>query len=300
MNYLWIETEAKLFCLLIIVFLWFFQMKTPQNQWGKLKYVYLFSLVASILSFLQKVTGIYNEESYILNLLNIAFGICCALTIYFWGEYAFGMKRRSITIPKRLLMLSGALIFGCLSYFSLRYKTNAVLFVNTLAMMVVFVVSQYNKIRIDNLTKLYNRYGMDEEIREQLQQYKHDRNNSFYIIACDLDNFKHINDTWGHQEGDRALVLIATALSKVGKIFDSKVFRIGGDEFIIITDTSEENLATEVVDAVKSELDNISFRDDFDIEMSMGVTLYDGLTHIDELLNNADKKLYQTKKSKKC
>ena len=165
--------------------------------------------------------------------------------------------------------------------------------------MLVFIISQYNRIKIDNLTKLYNRYGMDEEIREQLQQYKHDKNNSFYIIACDLDNFKYINDTWGHQEGDRALVFIATALSKVGKRFNSKVFRIGGDEFIIITDTSEETLATEIMDAIKSELDNIGFRDDFDIEMSMGVALYDGITHIDELLNNADKKLYQAKRKSK-
>ena len=155
---------------------------------------------------------------------------------------------------------------------------------------------QHNKIRVDNLTKLYNRYGMEMELKEQLRQYEREHADSFYVIACDLDNFKHINDTWGHSEGDRALVLVAGALSRVGKKYNSDVFRIGGDEFIIITDTSEEGLANDVANEIKSEFDKIEFRDDFDIKISIGIALYDGVTAIDELLNSADKKLYEAKK----
>ena len=154
-------------------------------------------------------------------------------------------------------------------------------------------LEQYNKIRIDNLTRLYNRYGMDVELKKQLHQYKKDKEDSFYLIACDLDNFTHINDTWGHLEGDRALKLVAGALGKVGKSFSAGVFRIGGDEFVIITDKSPKGLDSEIVKAVEAEMDKLEFRDDFDIKMSIGTALYNGITPIDELLNKADKKLYE-------
>ena len=155
------------------------------------------------------------------------------------------------------------------------------------------------KILTDKLTNLHNRYGMNEEIREQLHQYAKDKNDSFYLIVCDLDNFKHINDTWGHLEGDRALILISSALLKVSEKFNSEVFRMGGDEFVIITDTSEEGLADNIIESIQEELDMIDFRDDFDIRMSMGVSLYDGKTHVNDLIESADKKMYEVKKKAK-
>jgi len=299
MNSLFVETEAKIFCLLIIVFFGAFQTKSSQIQWPKIRYVFLFSGIGSVLSILQGIAGAFSEETSVYILINIAFGLCCALSAYFWGDYACGIKKVTLTVYKQFLMSVGALVFGCLAYFSSKYRVNTALYISTFAVIIVFAVSQYNKIKIDNLTKLYNRYGMEEEIREQLHQYARDKNDSFYIITCDLDNFKHINDTWGHLEGDRALILISAALSKVGKMFDSEVFRIGGDEFVIITNTSEQGLADDVTEAIKKELDELDFRDDFDIKMSMGIALYDGVTHINDLLNSADKKLYEAKKINK-
>lgn len=299
MNSLLVGIEAKVYCLLIIAFLWVFQIKIPHPQWKKLRYVFFLSFGEVVLSIIQDVAGAFLEELYVHNVFNIISGLFCFVLFCFLYVYFLGSRKSTLTIYKRLLMLIGGLVFGCLGYFSSKYRVGTAIYISTFAIIVVFAVSQYKKIKMDNLTKLYNRYGMDEEIRQQLRQYAHDKNNSFYIIACDLDNFKHINDTWGHSEGDRALVLIAAALSKVSKMFDAEVFRIGGDEFVIITDTSEEGLATEVMDAVKHELDNVDFRDDFDIKISMGVALYDGVTPIDDLLNNADKKLYQAKRLSK-
>lgn len=166
----------------------------------------------------------------------------------------------------------------------------------TFAVIGLFVLEQYNRIRTDNLTKLYNRYGMDAELKKQLKEYRREPKDSFYLIACDLDNFKHINDTWGHPEGDRALSLVAKALQKVCRAFSSNVFRIGGDEFIIIiADNLQEDIDVKITDAVKREFDWIEFRPDFDIRISIGVALYDGVIPIDELLKNADKKLYEAK-----
>ena len=168
-----------------------------------------------------------------------------------------------------------------------------------ISFVALFINAQYKKILTDNLTKLPNRYGMDEEIHEQLMQYKRDKNDSFYIIACDMDDFKTINDTWGHSEGDRALKLIAGVLIRAAENNDSMAFRIGGDEFIIITDTSEYGIAENICNDIKDALKEVDFRDDYTIKISMGVKLYDGTMTISQLLNNADKELYEVKRSRK-
>ena len=136
-------------------------------------------------------------------------------------------------------------------------------------------------------------------MREQLKQYQKENNDSFYIISCDLDNFKHINDTWGHEEGDRALIMVADVLFKIGKMYDCSAFRIGGDEFIIITDKSDPGLDEKIIKVIKEELDRLVFRDDFDIKISLGSSLYDGTSSIEDILNKADKKMYEAKRKSK-
>ncbi len=179
------------------------------------------------------------------------------------------------------------------------YGINIMTYAIFSSLLMIYSNLQHKMMITDNLTEMPNRYGMDDEIQEQLRQYARDKNDSFYIIVCDMDNFKTINDSWGHPEGDRALRLIADVLTSVAEQYDSEVFRIGGDEFVVITDTSEFGLADKVCEAIKNALDNIDFRDDFDIKMSMGVSLYDGKCEISELINGADKKLYQAKRKTK-
>ena len=230
---------------------------------------------------------------YVAFLLCFGAAICFGFSVYFWTGYAFETK---LTIAEKIIFALVSVVLGFSFYYLELYKINALIYILVFAILVSFVKELYDTIRRDNLTKLYNRYGLDVELREQLRQYEKDNKDSFYIISCDLDNFKHINDTWGHKEGDRALILIAGVLSKVAANFNSEVFRIGGDEFIIITDKSEEGLAEEVTKAIKDEVDKIDFRDDFDIKISLGTTLYDGVTPISELLDNADKKMYEAKR----
>lgn len=292
MNNFLLETESKLFCVLIIAFLHIFQKQSFQHRCIENKLLYLFSVIGILFSALGDVVPKENVQ----NLCFAMSGFSYFLASVFGCIHVLKITECETTSFKKALCTFVCIIFGILSFYSLSYGLDTASFVIAFAVMVVFVAEQNNKIRVDNLTKLYNRYGMDAELKEQLRQYKREPSDSFYIIACDLDNFKHINDTWGHPEGDRALILISRALAKVGKRFSSGVFRIGGDEFVIITDTSEETLAIDITNAIKNELDNIDFRSDFDIEMSIGIALYDGVTPIDELLNSADKKLYEAKK----
>lgn len=280
------ELEIELFCLLITGALYFFQTRNFQYRCNGYNFVYLFSLLGILSSFVSGVAAnIYVQQvSLVLE----------------WCFYVVGVLLWCKYIIKKSVMIKilVSVLYAALTFWTLKSDLNMHTYILIFVMITTFVFDQYNKIRVDNLTKLYNRYGMDVELKEQLRQYEREHEDSFYIISCDLDNFKHINDTWGHLEGDRALVLIAATLSKVAKKFRSNVFRIGGDEFVIITDKSEKGLADDITAALKEELDNIEFRDDFDIKMSIGVALYDGETPVNELLNNADKKMYEAKKNK--
>ncbi|MBO7218215.1 MAG: GGDEF domain-containing protein [Clostridia bacterium] len=281
MSGLFIGVEAKLFCLLIVGFLFVFKLVffNPSIR-QRLSYIALF------LGVVLSIVGDYILRLYTQMVFFGLCGICYAAAVFLLFE-----KESSLYLG---IVSTGTAI--C-TFCSMTLGYNAATYAVILALIIAFSVELYNKIRMDNLTKLYNRYAMDLELKEQLRQYKKEKTDSFYIIACDLDNFKYINDTWGHPEGDRALVLIADILSRVAKAFSSNVFRIGGDEFIIITESSEEGLAEEIEEAIKEELDCIDFRDDFNIEMSIGAALYDGATSIDNLLSAADKRLYEAKRN---
>lgn len=292
MSSFFLETEAKIFCLLIIGFLWFFQLTSPQKKSNAQKLTYLFSVFGVLFSFLKDIPF---DAAYIQNICDAAFGINYALLTFFMLRYAAETKNKE---NKTVFALASA-VLGIMAYFVSKCGMNTPVYLSLLAVISVFAVKQHDKIRVDNLTKLYNRYGMDEEIKEQLSQYAREKSDSFYIISCDLDNFKHINDTWGHLEGDRALVLISAALTKACEKFDAEVFRIGGDEFVIITDTSEEGLAVLVTEEVKKEIDGINFRDDFKIKISLGTALYNGEADVNVLLESADKKMYEAKKVNK-
>lgn len=274
MNIFYVITEAKIFCLLIIAFLFFFNMRTLKKDCISNIFFYIFSLLA----------------------VSLHLGIFCFLSAFFWFEYVFGREKCQKENTLKVIRLIVSFTCWVLCYYLIKFETTLSIYILTFFVVVGFSIYQYKKIIVDELTGLYNRYGMDAEVERQLGQYRRKSTDSFYVIACDLDNFKHINDEWGHHEGDRALVLIADALAKVGKRFSSGVFRIGGDEFVIITDTSEEGLATEVAEALEEELDNVNFRDDFEIKISIGYALYDDKTPIKELLKKADKKMYEAKK----
>ena len=248
--------------------------------------------------------GLTVKEIFISVFCKVFCIIVSLLVVYFGRSFARVEEKKfsGVYFILPILCVFGIGLDICLlnsDYYLLSCGVSLVIYVLVIYSIYSLLYAQKTKILTDKLTNLHNRYGMNEEIREQLHQYAKDKNDSFYLIVCDLDNFKHINDTWGHLEGDRALILISSALLKVSEKFNSEVFRMGGDEFVIITDTSEEGLADNIIESIQEELDMIDFRDDFDIRMSMGVSLYDGETHVNDLIESADKKMYEVKKKVK-
>lgn len=145
----------------------------------------------------------------------------------------------------------------------------------------------------DKLTGVLNRHGLSNILQETLPKPK------LSALLIDADNFKRINDQYGHQTGDLVLIELAKIFQKVVRPEDI-IARIGGEEFlIIIKDTEKENIlkiaerirkATE--DQVIYDLSNNEIK--FTISIGVATLFEDGKT-IDEAITVADKRLYKAK-----
>jgi diguanylate cyclase (GGDEF)-like protein len=149
----------------------------------------------------------------------------------------------------------------------------------------------------DPLTNLRNRRGLYEELSELIyrsRRYKY----SSAVIYVDLDGFKHVNDHFGHEAGDRLLTQVATNFKSIVRQTDS-VARIGGDEFIVlITDIDgETSLITKIESLLKEASRPLQFKGHkIEIGASVGIALYP--EHGDDaetLLHHADQAMYQAK-----
>ena len=150
----------------------------------------------------------------------------------------------------------------------------------------------------DPLTGLANRLLCIDRLSQTLKIAARN-NHKIAVIFIDLDNFKHINDHFGHQVGDEVLKHVASSIINHIRKADH-IARIGGDEFmLILNDISEKNRVNEILDHINEEfcLPLESQNHSIKISLSMGISLYpdNGLDR-DELISFADKAMYQSKK----
>lgn len=150
------------------------------------------------------------------------------------------------------------------------------------------------EIRRDSLTGLLSRMQM--EVRAQ---FLIERRQPFSLILLDIDRFKSINDTYGHDEGDRALCVIANMLHKSIKQIDS-AYRYAGDEFILIIESDKAEAADRVVERLKSNLDkyNQAGQKRYALSFSYGIVFYDAnlTASVFSLFSEADRLMYVNKK----
>lgn len=154
------------------------------------------------------------------------------------------------------------------------------------------------KVHHDELTGLKNRTKMHEEIQDVIEYLK-EFNTKFAVLFVDLNKFKQLNDTLGHDAGDAMLIETATRLkNSVGS--DNIVFRIGGDEFIILVknvkETSKvENILSTIFDAVKAPM--IIQGKPVEISLSIGIAISpDDTKDSDQILKYSDIAMYEAKR----
>lgn len=156
----------------------------------------------------------------------------------------------------------------------------------------------------DKLTGLPNRRMFLDRLN-QIIRFSHHNNQSFALFFMDLDNFKYINDSLGHEAGDELLIQIAGILKSIFRSSDM-VTRLGGDEFTVIIENTKKSDQFEVTQLAQKLLDQLANFPiviggrNFTVNTSIGIAKFpeNGLDS-DTLLRHADTAMYSAKKSGK-
>ncbi len=149
----------------------------------------------------------------------------------------------------------------------------------------------------DALTRVANRLKFDMILEQQIEmsrRYSH----SFSLILIDIDNFKKINDTLGHQVGDNILLELAVLVKNVMRKSDTFA-RWGGEEFAIILPQTKVKTAAKIAEKLRLKIEHHTFCDDLNITCSFGVSEYKKSYSRKELIVQVDKHLYNAKHSGK-
>lgn len=153
-------------------------------------------------------------------------------------------------------------------------------------------------VKTDELTGIYNRHGFDM-VASKIIHY-HERNNLPYcILLCDLDHFKKINDTYGHDCGDNVLKEISQLLYKSIRKQDI-LCRWGGEEFIILIPDTRGEQAILLADKLRNQIQKLKIMYDtkiVQITLSIGVGQNSSNTALIDVIKKADENLYRAKET---
>lgn len=151
----------------------------------------------------------------------------------------------------------------------------------------------------DGLTGLYNRRYVVGDLVEDI---RHPNAKHNVLILADIDDFKKINDTYGHEAGDMALVCIANIME--GTCRDYKVIRWGGEEFLIVLFGVTEQEAFDVSERIRQDVEQFQIfheNGNFSCTLTLGLHKYCDEEGIEESIGYADKALYYGKRhGKNC
>lgn len=146
----------------------------------------------------------------------------------------------------------------------------------------------------DHLTQGNNRSAFERDITRHQRETRH-----FRLVLLDLNNLKHINDTYGHAEGDYALVESYRALEQALEDKGTP-YRISGDEFACVMEESEETVYRQFTEQVNSYLKEKSEQKPFDLVLAFGTSVYDHSTEFNAFYRSVDIQMYEHKKQLKA
>ncbi|RWL46552.1 MAG: GGDEF domain-containing protein [Mesorhizobium sp.] len=149
----------------------------------------------------------------------------------------------------------------------------------------------------DGLTGMQNRRYFDDALREYLQEFRRiDRPVGLMIL--DLDHFKQVNDTHGHDVGDEVLRAVATCLRGMTRYHDV-VARLGGEEFAVVTPNMDVELLARFAERIRKAIANLSILSGnvrLKVTTSVGLAVWDHKESAEDFYRRADRQLYEAKK----
>lgn len=163
----------------------------------------------------------------------------------------------------------------------------------------------------DELTGVLNRRGFMEEAQKAFRAVSFSRKHTerraglripFVVLFLDIDDFKKLNDTYGHDAGDRALKKVAALLKKNLRLQDI-IGRLGGEEFVVALLGTRAETAHMVAERIRWDIHHGRFvakgRRGIHVTASIGIAAHNGERDLNELIHNADEAMYRAKKKGK-
>ncbi|MBI9096438.1 MAG: GGDEF domain-containing protein [Sphaerochaeta sp.] len=165
-----------------------------------------------------------------------------------------------------------------------------------ISLVIYILISLRNEsMKTDYLTKLSTKRFFDMKLKESVDVAEASQK-PFSLLMIDIDTFKMINDTYGHQFGDEVLQLVSNAIRTATTPMDT-CSRIGGDEFSVILPNTSLHTALEVAASIQSNLGDVFLKDSFKtrITISIGVAQWSPKLSASQLIEQADQALYRAK-----
>ena len=224
------------------------------------------------------------------------------LTVFFYYlvNLVFLYESRKKLNNEELFILSLlSVITVVMSVFQLQYFVYLTIW-NSMAVSIVvnYIFIVHSQTKVDPLTGLGNRLAYDEYIASLRRK----NNLALSVVNIDLDDFKSINDIYGHHEGDKVLKVFAEALKEV---FEGKgvPVRVGGDEFIVLISERRKDIIEKDIEKLigKIEVYNGKNGMPYRIDFSYGMTIFDNTyNNLEELIQHSDKRMYEDKQKKRA
>ena len=220
-----------------------------------------------------------------------------------WSVVKFTQKiDYELTIKITLVLLSLILLVFAWNY-KLKEQKNQIKLLNE---QLKIKIDELEVLSItDGMTKLYNRRYFDKVFSDELNRAKRKKHN-FIFTMFDVDHFKQYNDTYGHDNGDKVLIQIAKVMQNFTHRANEFAFRIGGEEFCIITSEIDEETALKYIYKLMVAIEDSKIKHSGN-SASEYVTASFGLIIIDfeqehklstqEIYKMADNALYEAKES---
>jgi len=150
---------------------------------------------------------------------------------------------------------------------------------------------------LDSLTGLRSRAGLQQDLDRELNRYARTAR-SFCIAIMDIDHFKKVNDTYGHEGGDRVLAAVADHISRTLRAHDD-AYRLGGEEFLLCLKEADPAAGVQILERLRVSLKEkpvlLPNGEKVPLTASFGLASCDHDATIDELLRRADRALYRAK-----
>lgn len=266
--------------------------------------IILYAISLVVFPELNNIFGKLSPLTFIFDIIGIS------LLIYFAKKYAFALSLFylfplfTLSLYNKIYYAYIAALVSSIAYLLVSILNDLYMPLVLMQIIIFFILSYYlttlSKMfhqsyfilaNLDTLTKIHNRRFYNHSLNSLITKKV-----PFSLILLDLDNFKQLNDTEGHQHGDYVLQIIAGIMKECTRTTDI-IARFGGDEFAIILPQTSKEISKNIAQRIRSNvLVNPKFRPYSQVGLSMGIATYpeDGDT-IEVIQQKADEALYVAK-----